>query len=317
MKKEMNVIDLFCGAGGLSTGFKQAGFNVLLGIDNAKAALQTFKINHKNSEIMLGDITKISKKDIIQKIGNKRIDILVGGPPCQGFSMAGKRNPKDPRNSLIKHYLRLAAEIKPKIFIIENVSGLLSMRTSKGGRIVDIIRKMAEKSGYFISEQILNAKDYGVPQKRKRVILVGSRKKDFNLSLIKTKKMSVKDVLLPKQEVDKRYFYSMKLIKGFKRREKINKKLRRGFGWQFLDLNGPSYTISARYYKDGAEALIKYSDTEIRKLTPEECARIQSFPKDYKFTGGKVNIYRQIGNAVPPKLGFAIAKAIVQSEYGR
>jgi DNA (cytosine-5)-methyltransferase 1 len=310
MKRGLNVVDLFCGAGGLSEGFKQAGYNVFVGIDNDALALKTFKRNHPMSEILNKDISKVTKEDILKKTGTSKIDIVIGGPPCQGFSLAGNRDPKDPRNSLIKHYLRLVSQIKPKMFIIENVPGLLSMKAKNGKKVIDIIKKMSKKYGYYLTENLLNSEDYGVPQKRKRVFLVGTKNKKFKLNLKKQSKIPVKEILLEKNKIPDRYFYSKKRIFGFKKREIKNKKLGRGFGWQFLNPNEPSYTISARYYKDGAEALVKYSEKEIRMLTPEECAAIQSFPKDYVFEGGKIQIYKQIGNAVPPKLSLNIARSI-------
>lgn len=306
----MNVLDLFCGAGGLSCGFKQAGFNIVLGIDHDEKAIKTFKANHSDSEIICGDISKIKKEDILKKIKNQKIDIIIGGPPCQGFSRAGKRLPNDPRNLLVKQYLRMVSILKPKLFVLENVQGILSMKDEKGNKVIDIIKKISKNCGYHVKEYLLNAQDYGVPQKRKRVILIGSKEYQVDLRLEKKNKIPVKNILLKEEEVPSSYFYSKKRINGFKRRENINKKLKRGFGWQFLDLNKPSYTISARYYKDGAEALIKYSEDKIRMLTPKECALIQSFPRDYLFEGGKISVYRQIGNAVPPKLALEVAKSI-------
>lgn len=310
MKKGLKVLDLFCGAGGLSEGFKRAGFEIVLGIDSDKDALETFKLNHPKSEVICEDVSTITKKEIEEIIGAVKIDIVIGGPPCQGFSMAGRRDPGDSRNILIEQYLNLVSEINPRLFVIENVKGLLSMKTKNGESVIDNIINLAEEKGYFITIYPLNAADYGVPQKRNRVFLVGSKKKDFKIVPKEQKRISVKKILLEKDEVPKTYFYSKKLIMGFKRREKRNKKLKRGFGWRFLDLNEPSYTISARYYKDGCDALVKYSEDEIRKLTPEECASIQSFPKNYKFASGKIKTYKQIGNAVPPRLALNIAKAI-------
>lgn len=310
MKKRLNVIDLFCSVGGLSEGFKRAGFNISLGIDNDKDALETFKLNHNKSKTLCGDISKITKKEIDNIISKIKIDVIIGGPPCQGFSMAGRRDPGDSRNILIENYLNLVSEINPKLFVIENVKGLLSMKTKKGEFVIDNIVGLAEKKGYFITIYPLNAADYGVPQKRNRVFLIGCKKKDFRINFQKQKRIPVKNFLIDKKDVPESYFYSEKLIKGFKRREQENKKLNRGFGWRFLNLDEPSNTISARYYKDGAEALVKYSETEIRKLTPEECALIQSFPKKYKFASGKIKTYKQIGNAVPPRLSFAVAKSI-------
>jgi DNA (cytosine-5)-methyltransferase 1 len=315
MKKGLNVLDLFCGAGGLSEGFRQAGFNVVMGIDHNETALKTFMKNHLGSEIIRGDIAKITKKDISNRISGKKIDVIIGGPPCQGFSMAGKRIPNDPRNSLFREYLRLVKEIRPKVFVMENVRGLLSMKNGNGQKVIDIILGEFRKiKGYSTVMYPVNAADYGVPQIRQRIFVIGIKKYcKFNFpSPIYPKKkwVSVKNLLINRDKIDKKYFYSDKLIKGFKRREKENKKRKLGFGWQFINPDKPSYTISARYWKDGAEALVKYSSKRIRRLTPKECAFIQSFPQKYHFEGNEREVYQQIGNAVPPKLALNIANAI-------
>jgi DNA (cytosine-5)-methyltransferase 1 len=308
MNNKLKVIDLFCGAGGLSEGFKQAGFQSVLGIDTNEKALETFKLNHR-AETLNIDISKLESNDILNKT-KVEIDLIIGGPPCQGFSMAGKRDPKDPRNALVKHFLEIVNEIRPKVFLIENVPGLLSMKTSTGKKSIEIIEEMAKEFGYELEIHLLNAEDYGVPQRRKRIFIVGSRIGKLNLDIKKSNKIPVSKILTEKRKVPEVYFYSERRIEGFRRREIKNKKLGRGFGWQFLDLDKPSYTIRARYYKDGSEALVKYSEDDIRMLTPEECSRIQSFPKDYEFYGGKIQKYIQIGNAVPPLLAKAVAKSI-------
>lgn len=314
MEKRLNVIDLFCGAGGLSEGFKEAGFTSILGIDHNKAALETFAHNHKEAKTILGEIEDISKEDIKKQIGNQKVHLIIGGPPCQGFSMAGRRNPTDPRNRLVQEFLRIVKEFRPEFFVIENVQGFRTMTDKKGKLVLEIVNELAKESGYYVQAYFLNSKDYGVAQKRKRMFLIGSKKKDLKYDIKKSKELKVKDIILPKEKISDKYFYSQRLIDGFLRRGKRNKELKRGFGWQFLDLDDQSYTISARYYKDGCEALVKYDNSfkegSIRKLTEKECARIQSFPDSYEFLGGKINTYKQIGNAVPPKMAKAVAKSI-------
>lgn len=176
--KKYNAIDLFSGAGGLSYGFECAGFNILLGIDNDEKALETFELNHKNAKSICGDITEISYiEDIKPIIGDKKIDVIIGGPPCQGMSLSGPRQFDDPRNKLYLSYIRLVEEIRPDAFVIENVPGLVGLF---GGQIKDSIIEKFSDLGYSIQYKILCAADYGVPQNRKRVIFVGTKKDSFS-----------------------------------------------------------------------------------------------------------------------------------------
>jgi len=322
-KEKYKVIDLFCGAGGLSTGFRMAGFDVLLGIDNIPIFCETFKKNDKRA--ICRDAREISVEEIKETIGNTKVDVIVGGPPCQGFSMAGRRDKKDPRNSLFMEFVRVVNGLKPKFFVMENVPGILTMKTSEGEPVQKIIFEEFNKIGYKVKAKKLHSADYGVPQKRKRVIFIGTntnktisfpepthsknpRKKLDNT--IEKKWIAVSSVLIPKNEVPKIFFHGPKMIEGFNKRLQRNKEKGHGWGAQFLRMDEPSFTISARYWKDGADALVKYSETEIRMLTPEECASIQTFPKDYIFTGSKKDVYTQIGNAVPCLLAKAIAEKI-------
>lgn len=312
----MNVIDLFSGAGGLSTGFRMAGFKVILGIDNIPIFCETFEKNDHKS--ICKDIRKVSVDEIKKSIGDKKVDVIVGGPPCQGFSAAGRRDSKDPRNSLFMEFVRIVDGIKPKFFVMENVPGILTMKTEKGRLVKDIIIEEFEKIGYKVHPpKKLLAADFGVPQKRKRIFFIGTNtNKKINFpkpTHSKEKWVPVSKVLLPKEKVDKIFFHGPKMIEGFFRRLKNNKAKGQGWGAQFLKMDEPSYTISARYWKDGADALVKYSDNEIRMLTPKECAAIQTFPKNYIWCGSKREIYTQIGNAVPCLLGKAIAGEIKKS----
>jgi len=322
IESKLNMIDLFCGAGGLSTGFAQAGFNVLLGIDSECKFIETFKRNHPNSIGLCEDMKKISTKKIKQMVDNKKIHVVAGGPPCQSFSITGKRDPNDPRDSLFVEFVRVVKDVKPNFFVMENVLGIKSKKLKNGKLVMNVILKEFEKIGYKTKTKVLNSADYGVPQKRNRVILIGS-KNDTKISFppkthskesymkidgTKVKKwIPVKEVLLDKNKVPKNYFHTQKMIEGFVNRKKRNKERGYGFGWQILDPDKPSYTISARYWKDGADAIVRYSETEARMLTELECARIQSFPDDYKFIGSKKEVYTQIGNAVPCSMAKEIA----------
>ena len=171
--KKIVTIDLFSGCGGLSYGLIEAGFNIILGIDHWAPSLETFKRNHPEAKTLCADISKLTGKNIT-KITERKVDLIVGGPPCQGFSLSGPRNFFDPRNRLYLDFIRLVKELKPQAFIIENVPGLASLF---GGQIKDRIIKEFNKLGYTVSAQVLNSSDYGVPQNRKRIVFVGLKGK--------------------------------------------------------------------------------------------------------------------------------------------
>ncbi|MEQ2525143.1 DNA cytosine methyltransferase [Bacillaceae bacterium CLA-AA-H227] len=175
----MNVIDLFSGCGGFSLGFEKAGYNVLLGIDIWKDALITFEKNHKDAKVLEGSLTEISGEKILKYINKDKseIDVIVGGPPCQGFSVSGKRILEDPRNELYKSFVQVVDTIQPKVFVMENVPGLVRLFN---GEAKDRILESLENIGYNVSYKILTASDYGVPQTRKRVFFVGLRKDLFD-----------------------------------------------------------------------------------------------------------------------------------------
>lgn len=166
------VIDLFCGIGGFSKGFETAGFDVVLGVDIWDVALETFKNNHKNVDVLHKDIKDITNEALKKYI--EKTDVIIGGPPCQGFSVVGKRDPCDQRNLLFEDMIKIVSIIKPKIVVLENVVGLLSMTTPDGKPITDMIKMKFDKIGYSTEQKILNAADYGVPQKRQRVIFIAS-----------------------------------------------------------------------------------------------------------------------------------------------
>lgn len=171
-------LDLFCGAGGMSQGFKHAGFSTVMGVDFDQSACMTYKVNNPEVEVLCEDLTKSDVKNyIINRAKEQKVDLICGGPPCQGFSMAGKRFIDDPRNQLFKEYLHLVENIKPKVFVFENVEGLL---TFQNGEIYKQILDEFSKIGYNIAARMLKASDYAVPQKRKRIIIIGI-KNDINV----------------------------------------------------------------------------------------------------------------------------------------
>ena len=172
--RQLNVIDLFCGCGGFSKGFEEAGFNVRFGIDMWKDATLTYQKNFPNATVLNEDITKVSGKEILQTSGlvPSEVDVIIGGPPCQGFSVSGKRMIDDERNKLYKSYVQIVAELHPNVFVMENVPGLV--RLFKGQVAKQVIEDFTS-IGYVVQMRILSADSYGVPQQRKRVFFVGVR----------------------------------------------------------------------------------------------------------------------------------------------
>lgn len=172
--KPYNVIDLFCGCGGFSKGFEEAGYNVRFGIDMWNDAIVTYKHNFPNAAVINEDITKISGKDILKTANLKKedVDVIIGGPPCQGFSVSGKRMIDDDRNKLYKSYVQIVSELQPKVFVMENVPGLVRLFK---GQVAEQVLEDFTNIGYTVQKQILSADNYGVPQQRKRVFFVGVR----------------------------------------------------------------------------------------------------------------------------------------------
>ena len=172
----MNVIDLFAGCGGLSTGFEMAGYKIPLAVEKDEWASETYKKNHKKTKVVTADITQVQDLDELLPRKNIKIDGIIGGPPCQGFSLSGHRDKKDPRNSLFMEFVRFVRHFKPKFFVMENVTGILSMQTKSGELVKDVILHEYDAAGYNVEIFILNAAEFGVPQSRIRVFFIGLRK---------------------------------------------------------------------------------------------------------------------------------------------
>lgn len=318
--KTLNVIDLFCGCGGMSKGLTDAGLNVIAGIDIWDKAVESYNKNYHH-KAYCEDLTHLSpeKFNELYNKENKKVDILVGGPPCQSFSIAGKRDKNDPRNTLFMEYVKYLDYFKPKAFIMENVIGMLSKKTANGENVIDIIMEQLNRNYNCIINK-LYASDFEVPQNRRRTIIIGIRK-DLNIlpkepePIIKSihDRIPVKNILMPKEEVDKKYFLSEKALIGIAIKKGVNKEKGFGFGAQMLDFDKPSYTIPARYWKDGYDALVKYNDKEIRRLTITELKRIQSFPDNYIIEGSNKDIIIQIGNAVACKFAYYLGKYIINT----
>ena len=168
----MKLIDLFAGCGGLSLGFEMAGFKIPVAIEKDEWASETYRFNHKNTKVITGDITKINDfKDVY----DGEIDGIIGGPPCQGFSLSGNRDKNDPRNSLFMEFVRFVEHYNPKFFVMENVEGILSMRTKNNVLVKELIFSEFTSRGYNVDVKKMNAAEYGVPQSRNRVIFIGIR----------------------------------------------------------------------------------------------------------------------------------------------
>jgi DNA (cytosine-5)-methyltransferase 1 len=333
IKKKKRVIDLFSGCGGLSYCFIEAGYEVVLGIDHWKDAITTFENSHKNSKGLVADLFIETPKQISKKTGVTDIDVIIGGPPCQGFSIAGKRILNDERNKLYKSFVSFVKFYKPKAFLMENVPNIVSMG---GGVVKDNIIKDFEKLGYKVVYKVLMASEYGVPQNRKRAFFVGTRNnKEFVFPTPKnTELISAKEAIsdLPEKSIIDGATYSMtpkskyqeeirKGSKGIFNHEITNhseqtieiismvpdggnyknlplslQKTRNvNIAWTRLNSKKPSFTIDT-----GHRHHFHYKYNRIP--TVRESARIQSFPDSFVFLGSKTSQYKQVGNAVPPLL---------------
>ena len=390
--KKPKSIDLFSGCGGLSTGFEKAGLNNVVSNDIWEPAQKTFLHNNPSGNFILGDITQaIIKKEIIRQ--SKGCDVIIGGPPCQAYSLAGGRNVDDPRGKLFEEYLKIVKKIRPKYFVIENVKGILSMEHDKTNlpptdqrklnriktlekrrsslllkrkqslntskikftksdlrileetkeelkktkkstsdlrvKVTDMIKERFVKIGYDVKMQVLNAADYGVPQKRERVIFIGGydglpvnfpdqtyrRKTNGTEDLFKSNLMdwitvreAIDDIKDHPEDVDFNHIFTkcgkefLNKIKKTKIGTSVYEGYRDAYYRSFPD--EPSNTVKENH----GGVFIHYEKD--RFMTPRELARLQSFDDDFIFKGSKSQILVQIGNAVPPKLGFEIANSI-------
>ncbi len=188
------AIDLFCGAGGLSEGLRQAGFDTRVGVDFDKNAIETYKANHPEAETILDDIANVTGKQLMTLARSEDIDLIAGGPSCQGFSTHGKRIQDDPRNFLFKHFVRLVDEVRPKMFLMENVKGML---TYSKGLFRQRIEEAFQEIGYRTAFTVVCTADFGVPQLRHRVLFIGTRIDEIALSFPSKTHGNLKEGLLP------------------------------------------------------------------------------------------------------------------------
>lgn len=319
----MNYIDLFSGAGGLGLGFEQAGFKNLFSIEFNENAAKTYRYNFPQNKLIEKDIRSISNKDIQSLVNGKDVDVIIGGPPCQGFSMAGNIGRKfidDDRNKLFKEFVRVVDVLKPKMFVMENVA---RMATHNHGETIKEISSEFEKLGYKVQFKILNAVNYNVPQNRRRIFIVGTTGQEFKFPKPSDKKTTVKEAIddLPKLKSGEKsdipnhfamnhseqMLRKMSYVKDGGDRYQIPKEFRpkSGDSRKYIRYasNEPSVTVTGDMRK-----IFHYSQN--RALTPRELARLQTFPDSFIFIGNSISIQQQIGNAVPPKLALAVANQV-------
>lgn len=337
-----SVLDLFCGCGGLSLGFEMAGFDIKLAIDNWEDALVTYRKNHKGTQTLNADLLNLNPKEVELKYNIKDLDVIIGGPPCQGFSVAGKRIIDDDRNKLYKSFVRFVDYFRPKTFLMENVPNILSIG---GGAIKDAILKDFTELGYNVTYKVLLASDYGVPQNRRRAIFVGQLNDDTFIFPEKNvaKSVTTFEALsdLPDYSVEDGKDYPNQPQSDYQKfiRNKAEKlynhqitihtadtqriiamvpdgenykclpkelwSLRKvHIAWTRMNSQKPCFTIDTGH---NHHFHYKYN----RVPTVRESARIQSFPDTFIFIGGKGSQLRQVGNAVPPLMAKAIADKIL------
>ncbi|MDR2936497.1 MAG: DNA (cytosine-5-)-methyltransferase [Rikenellaceae bacterium] len=346
----LNVIDLFSGCGGFSYGFESAGYNVVLGVDNEKIALDTFKLNHNNSKILLADLHLDSTIDeITSEVRGKTIDVIIAGPPCQGFSLTGTRRKSDNRNKLFYSIFKLAERIKPKAIIIENVPGLATLYN---GTAKNEIIKQFKRLGYSCNSQVLYAPEYEVPQIRKRIFFVGLQKDrgtfEFPEPVLAEKEYNscsgaISD--LPSRESglgNEQDSYESPALTEYQKRMRADTKILSNHtatkhtehvtsvislvpeGGNHKDLPagvGDSRQFNEAWTRYHSQKPSKTIDTGHRNHfhykynripTVRENARLQSFPDSFVFLGTRTQQYRQVGNAVPPLLGYHVARQLLK-----
>ncbi len=326
----MKLISLFSGCGGLDLGFEQAGFEIPVANEIDKTIWETFEANHPKTHLIRGDIRHLTKERIAEFVGSECIGI-IGGPPCQSWSEAGSlRGIADERGKLFFEYIRMLREFHPKFFLAENVSGMLAKRHLKA---VHSITNMFEESGYNVKIYLVNSKDYGVAQERKRVFFIGFRrdlKIEFMFPKMLSKGLTLKDVIWDLRDgaiaalnnnkhnpkaINNNEYYIGSFSSIFMSRNRVK------------DWNEAAFTVQASgrqcqlhpqapkmekigkdvyKFRDGGERLY-------RRLSVREVARIQGFPDGFRFIYDKLDhAYKMIGNAVPVPLAYEIAKALLK-----
>lgn len=348
------VIDLFAGVGGLSLGFEMKGFHVLLANEYDESIAAAYRVNHKSTKVIVGDITKL---DLDKTFGGYKgkVDVIIGGPPCQGFSQKGQRKTiHDERNFLFEYYVTVVKLVSPKYFVMENVPNLL---TAEGGYFRKEIEELFNGMGYSLEYGVLNASDYGVPQNRRRAVIIGKLEKPApKLPVPQKKTVTIWDAIsdlayLESGEGENEQAYRMPAESDYEKLLRKNSKVLYNHvatkhsqlalerlalippnagkevlpkehltksiysgTWTRMKKDEISVTITTRFDTPSSG---KFTHPFLnRAITVREAARIQSFPDTFKFVGNKGSQMKQVGNAVPPLLASAIADVIMKDIKG-
>ncbi|WP_257674891.1 DNA (cytosine-5-)-methyltransferase [Clostridium felsineum] len=308
-KQDFKFIDLFAGIGGIRIPFQELGGKCVFTSEWDKFAQKTYRLNY--GEEPNGDITQIEANEI------EDFDVLLAGFPCQPFSQAGLgKGFEDTRGTLFFEIERIISEKRPKAFLLENVKQL---KGHDKGRTLQVILQHLHKLDYFVDYEVLRAADYGVPQNRERIYIVGfdtrqiSIDENYRFPYPKPtyQKTRLGDIL--ENDVDEKYTISDRLWEGHLRRKREHQEKGNGFGFSLYNAESPyTNTISARYYKDGSEILIDQGEGHNpRKLTPRECARLQGFPENFIIPVSDTQAYKQFGNSVAVPVVRAVAKQLI------
>ena len=328
----MNIISLFSGCGGLDLGFERAGFNIPVANEFDKTIWATFKANHPQTHLIEGDVRQVTRKDTEPFLSGE-VDGIIGGPPCQSWSEAGAlRGIEDARGQLFYDYIRILTEFRPKFFLAENVSGMLANRHSEA---VQNILKLFREAGYNVSLTLVNAKDYGVAEERKRVFYIGFRDDldvQFKFPQGSTaeddKKLTLRDIIWDLQDtavpagpknhhnpaaVNNNEYYTGDFSSIFMSRNRVKGWDEQAFTVQASGRQCQLHPQAPKMVKMDKDVcrFVKGQEHLYRRMTIREVARVQGFPDDFRFVYEETNnAYKMIGNAVPVNLAYEIACGI-------
>ena len=335
----MNILSLFSGCGGLDLGFERAGFNIPVANEFDPAIYETFKANHPKTHLVEGDVRQITKENILPFVKGD-IDGIIGGPPCQSWSEAGSlKGIEDARGQLFFDYIRLLREIRPKFFLAENVSGMLADRHSIA---VQNILNLFEQSGYDVSLTLVNAKDYGVAEERKRVFYIGFRK-DLEIrfrfprgtTTDDNKKLTLRDIIWDLQDtavpagpknrhnpaaINNNEYFTGAFSPIFMSRNRVKSWDEQAFTVQASGRQCQLHPQAPKMEKFGKNdcRFVEGAEHLYRRMTIREVARVQGFPDGFQFIYKDTNnAYKMIGNAVPVNLAYEIAVAIKKFLEGK